>query len=351
MVRLCAAARTLPIFLYFTSMTLYRDVLRRAWVLTWRNKLLWLFGFLATFWSVGGVFEIARTSLSSSTSRSFFLVQLWRDIATTGLGFGGFFQGIVADPLVSFLLLVVFVVTLAVVAFLVWLTTSSQIAVVAQVSGLEHEMARSPFAAFGAARRRFWQVFWINILSRGIAMVAAIILSWAIAMVIASTQGVSWLGFLGYLILFAIAMAVIVIASFVAMYAVIYTVIHEYPFRRALLAGWNLFVTHWLVSLETAVILFAITGLTAIGLFLFGLMLMGPLYLITFVSLILAARWIYILGFALVIVAIVVVTFLAVAALTTFQLATWVELVTRLEEGTVASKLHRLADRHLGIAE
>jgi len=104
-------------------MPFYRNILKQAWQLTWRNKYLWWFGIFAALLGNGGEFEILFNNAGANPSQALF--PSWQRIASTGVfsghtltNIGNLFRN---DTLNMILVLVVCLIALAVGLFLVWL--------------------------------------------------------------------------------------------------------------------------------------------------------------------------------------------------------------------------------------
>ncbi|MEK7139127.1 MAG: hypothetical protein AAB817_00315 [Patescibacteria group bacterium] len=329
-------------------MTLYRDVLKRAWGLSWHTKSLWLFGFLATFWGIGNVYGALIQGLRLAIGRDFYIVNLWRDIADAGMTWSTFGQAITGAPVQAVIFLVILAALLAIILFFYWVFTCSQVTVIRQVAAIEQATSRNVFTALYQSRHFFWPVFWVNVFGRLAILAILLILSYG-GIANALSDSVTMVGFVGYLALFLVSVILILVVSFLVVFSVIYITVKNYSMTAAIRAAGQLFSRHWLVALETAAVLLGVSVLAAMALILIAILLLGPFYLMVFIAVLLSSPLIYLIMFFGIIAVFVIVAVLVTAWLTTFHLATWVELFNRMEAGSVESKLHRLAQAKLGI--
>ena len=109
--------------------------------------------------------------------------------------------------------------------------------------------------------------------------------------------------------------------------------------------GWELFLSNWLVSLEMAFILFGISFLTTLCVFLSLAILAIPLMLIAYIALQLASLglfWFILFSFLILFILIVV---LVGSVLTTFQIASWTGLFIELINKGAVSKIVRVFEK------
>jgi len=102
----------------------YRQILHKAWQITWQHPALWFFGFFLAFLGVGGEVEILLGSISLGDSQAL-IPSLLLGFVEGGLfsanGLLGMAQALVQRPF-SFLSLLLWLVTiLALAAIVVWL--------------------------------------------------------------------------------------------------------------------------------------------------------------------------------------------------------------------------------------
>jgi hypothetical protein len=127
-------------------------------------------------------------------------------------------------------------------------------------------------------------------------------------------------------------------------YAAIYIILKEQKLGQAIKSSFQLFINNWLVSVETAFLLFLVSLAVGLAFIIVSTIAFIPFILLFKLAMLLSsvvAFWL------LVIVALllVLITFvLAASLMTTFQLSLWITLFEKLETGKAVSKLQRFAE-------
>ncbi len=323
----------------------YRHLIRDAWKTVRDNRLLWIFGFFVAFLGNGGVYEL----LVQGTGR----LGLQEDFGGLGALLGLIPSGteiarglekISAFSAAVFFL--VFVACVALGAVALWVVISSQGALIAGIRD-ESKGKRLKFAAmFNVGGEVFWPLLALNILSR--AAITSFFYLLLSILVLFMTKATLANGLL-YLAAFLVIVPLTLVIGFVTIYAACYLTLHRLRFVEAVETGIALFRGYWLISLETALILFAVNVIVAL-LLAFVMAILVALYLLMFGLIVASAGvgpWIL-----LVIGATMAVTLLvtAGAGLAAFQYAVWTLLFIKLNQrghGAVA-KIVRLYNRLLG---
>ncbi|KKR97207.1 MAG: hypothetical protein UU49_C0034G0010 [Candidatus Magasanikbacteria bacterium GW2011_GWC2_41_17] len=142
-------------------------------------------------------------------------------------------------------------------------------------------------------------------------------------------------------LIFLFSILAILVCSFLLIYAAAFVILEDYTFGQAIKESWRLFIGHWLVNLEMAIIIFfinllaglitivaaAIIGIPALIVFLFSLFIQFPPLATVAIA----------LGLLLFIL---IVLFIA-SWMGAYQVAAWVLLFRRMHAGTAVSKLMR----------
>jgi len=238
----------------------YRQILHKAWQITWQHPALWFFGFFLAFLGVGGEIEILLGSISLG-DRQALIPSLLRGFVEGGLfswnGLLGMAQALVQRPF-SFLSLLLWLVTiLLLTAIVVWLVVISQGAVIRGVVTAVKGKRESWAKHFEAGLQTFWPVLALNVLARAFFFAIFLLLS---SLAFWQFSG----GTLLFFLLFIVLVAAIVVAAFIAKYAICAVVLRGQPVRAAIGAAVALFRRHWLLSLEVATVLFAVYWLVTI---------------------------------------------------------------------------------------
>jgi len=322
-------------------MPFYRNILKQAWGLTWRNKYLWWFGIFAALLGNGGEFEILFNNVGGDPGQALF--PSWQRIFSTGVfsghtlaNIGNLFR---QDTLNMIFVLVVCLIALAVCLLVIWLVVVSQAAVVNNSAAVIKQKKHTLREGLDSGVLNFWPVLALNVIVKA----AIYILLVAISLPVIFSQG-NFSANLFYIIALVIVVPVAIILSFVTKYAVAYVVINKSKVMPAIKKSFRLFKENWLISFEMAIVLFFINLLVGMAIVLAILVLAVPflfLGLIFYYSFSLIGSWlIAILAFASFLF--IVVT--AGASLAVFQISSWTGLFLELEKKSGASKLVRMVN-------
>jgi hypothetical protein len=322
-------------------MPFYRNILKQAWQLTWRNKYLWWFGIFAALLGNGGEFEILFNNTGSNPGQALF--PSWQRIASTGIfsshtlaNIGNLLQ---KDTLNMILVLVACLIVLAICLFLVWLVIISQAAAVNNSAAIIKQKKHAFKEGLDSGILNFWPVLTLNIIIKA----AIYVLLVAISLPALFFQG-SFNATIFYVIALVIVVPVAIILSFVTKYAVAYVVINKRKVMPAIKQSFQLFKENWLISFEMAIILFFINLLVGLAIVLAVLVLAVPflfLGLIFYYSFSLIGSWL-IAALAFASFLFIVVT--TGAALAVFQISSWTGLFLELEKKGGVSKLVRMVN-------
>ncbi len=326
-------------------MFFYRQILGQAWKITWQKKYLWFFGIFASILSLGAEYQI----LSSATSREKLLKwllsfdQIWVQGVLGGGFFTGFYQLFKYNALTGLAVLLIFLGTMIIGFFLLWLAVSSQITLIADtdkvIKGQEDNLNWR--SSLKSSQPYFWTSLGLNIISKAVVSLLVLIVGLPIIFIFGS-QALS-LGI--YLILFIILIPTAISFSLLIKYALAYVTLKKEDFGSALRSGFSLFKKNWLISLEMAIILFVISFLATIAVFIACAVLAIPFIILAtsfFQLFSFAAFWgVFIIG--IIVLALFVV--LAGSLITVFQISAWTGLFLRLIGPGGMSKLERLLPR------
>lgn len=326
-------------------MAFYRTIISQAWKSTWHNKYLWFFGLFAALLGNGGELEILFRGFDQNLTEGV-LPSIW-GLAQTGIFSKAALANIahlaLNEPFTVLVTLAIFFIFLALAGFLVWLTIVSQV-------GLVHNSARITTGkrhdikdGLEAGIKRFWPIFGLNILLKGMiylvfALISLPILS-SVSRAYFSTN--SFIFIVSFLVFIPIAITL----SFIVKYAIAFSVIKGSRFLDSLKQGWRLFFKNWIISLEMAFLLFFINMVVGICMIIFFLVMAVPFLfiLIVFSKLALFINFWFVLTFALLIM-VVVVAFVG-AILATFQISSWTGLFIELIGRGGISKITRVLGR------
>ena len=182
----------------------------------------------------------------------------------------------------------------------------------------------------------FWPLLCLQIVKKVVLIFLAVFVGYAALNALWSLTAWSLLLFL---LVFILAAGVGMVVSFLIVYAAGYLVVEKYPWSRAIASAWNLFISHWLVSVEVGlVVLFlnVIAGMIAlVGFFIFFLPTLVT-WLIALLTLNSALWWaglmVGILFSALFVI------FLG-ALLTVYTTSVWTYLFMKMHRGGIVSRI------------
>ena len=326
-------------------MFLYRNILKQAWMISWRNKYLWFFGIFAALLGNGAGLEIVTRGFSDGAGSNFWIG--WERFSSTGIFSWQALHNIrmlmVEDSFAMILVLLVLLTVLILLGFLLWLSIASQIALVNNSAAFINKKSANFQDGLSAGAKYFWPVLGVNILVKVSIFLIFILISLPVIFT-AGKVNLLTANFI-YVIAFILFIPLAIGLSFMAKYAIAYLIIKKDDFWESLKDGWRLFLDNWLVSFEMAFLLFFINLIAGLAVVLIILTLTIPFLFLGFIFYYLFALvgfWIMILIAAISFLAIII---LAGSILAVFQIASWTDLFLQLENGGAISKIIRLIGR------
>lgn len=310
--------------------SLYRGILARAWMLAWNNKLLWILGGLSIFWGNLGAYNVFERSfgfpaLSSYPTKSEQIVSAVQQASGPSIAVGVFITLLILGLLAAF----VVIVTIA-------------------RGGLIDAMARrdgAKEASIGSSivrgRKAFWPLLGIALLSRlDIPLSIFVLVPFARRAALSGQEH-----FYVFLLVFIVVTLLSLTLSFLGIYASAFVMLKQDGFVSALRKSLALFGRFWLISIEMALILYAVTLVVGIGLIVVGFVLGIPLMLMYFIFL-----FMHIPGAMLIVgipamILYIALLLLAGSIFATFYMTSWVILFKRLSEEGAVAKVVRLTAR------
>jgi len=325
-------------------MTFYRSIIRQAIITTWHNKYLWFFGLFATL--LASNFEIELVNRFTNGGATPYDFQRWLETGIfNGQTWVEFFQ-LATTNTVMFISIIILVTVLIILAItIIWLAVVSQIALVINsnkiISGGKKSInPKNHDTTLGLqeGRKYLWPVLGLHLLVRilvyGLAATTVIpVLLWA------SKQTLSFS--LAYLVIFLVFFAIALAISLVAKYAIAAITLKGQSFSQAISSSWDLFWKNWLVSLEMAFILFAISFIAAF-IILIVILNIGTLFKVIFL---ITLGINYILWVFTVIIGTLIcfaILIIGGSIVTVIQTTAWVTLYNQLNGKGVESKLERV---------
>ena len=321
-------------------MQLYRPMLKQALGITWRYKYLWFFGLFAVLLGDGGIFNLGVNNFDRVESQGIFWNDFQERISNLSLNFkfnwmdvfGGF------DVWGSALLIII----LGVGIFLLWLSISSQGALVYGIKQTLKNRGKIFSEALHKGASKFWPIFLLHILLNIVILIVLAIVSLPFAIIFLKTNSLIWQNIL-IILSFIVLVPLAIILALIVRYAVIYVVNEDVHVAVAIGNAWKLFKKNWIISLETALLLFLLNVMTGlllvVGLVFFAL----PFVMLGMIANVLASNTFFWLVVVLAVLCFIVLLFLYGAIWNVFRVSVWVLLFEKIKYGDVYSRVLRWA--------
>ncbi len=312
----------------------YRVIIHKALLTAWQQKKLWPLSFLASLLLTAGVYDHLLKVLQFGNGTQPFS---W---GRGGMGLADFtataFQNVnnilFAISALQWVLAVAIIAAAALIASCV-----AQGALVYSI-GTEHvgpkfELKRS--LMIGA--RAFWPIAALN----AIILLTIVVFRFLANLPVALTYG-SNLSYALYIIAFILFTTLTFILAIIQIFALNAMVLQGASVADGLIRGYEMFKRHWLVTIETAIILIA---LAIFGFVVFNyaiIIAQFPLMLLVLLAGAMQSRLLFYAGMAIGLIIVALAHLFFIAFISQLQYATWTHLYLRLGEGGVMPKLHRV---------
>lgn len=239
---------------------LYSQALKKSWHLLWEHKRIWVLGLFAAFLGQMGLFDLfSKVSLAASGSEA---SSFW-SLATPRLFFTDLTGLTMSDSLSAKVWLVsLFLLLVGLGLLWIFVAVASQGALI-RVSAdyAKNKNLLSLSRAWQEGITYFWPLLWFQILKKFVLCLLGVIVGLATLNVL---LGFTVWSFVLFLLVFLLFILVGMVVSFLVIYAAGYVVVENYPWRRALLGAWKLFLDHWLVSIEVGLIVLFLNVVVAL---------------------------------------------------------------------------------------
>ncbi len=317
----------------------YREVLHDALKAAWQHKHFWPLAFVAAILFTAGGYDVffravnttAMQSLAMSTNQSRFtdfgaqLMNAWSQHGNTF----GMIYGLQ-------IILIIAIIGVAILGFACMCQGALVFALGISNRGEEPKLGVS--LKVGAAA--FWPIAALNALSLSVIWILRFFAVLPLALLINTTpsRGTWILTLVSFIIFFGLQFVVMIIQGF-ALNAII---LQGAAPAEALRRGYEIFKRHWVVAVETTVILAAIAALGVITFFGLMFVLSIPLVLAIIASAMLNSASLYYGAVSVFTVSIILLAVSSISFLVQLQYATWTYLYRRLGEGGAVPKIHRI---------
>lgn len=336
------------IFIIF-KMFFYRKILANAFLISWRNKYLWFFGIFATFLSTSGGYEMMVRVMHGGEGVK------GRSLADTGLftvqgmnNLRDFFMSAGAGD--AFYAIGVTFALIGLFLFVVWIATVSQCAIIGEFVRLtkggvvKNEESGKMKRGFDGGMQYFWRVLSVNLIDKVALVLLFAFVGWVT--VYAESVGSGFVFEALLIVCFVIFIALALSISFVAKYAIGFIVVRNKKAIDSIKLAFDLFVNHWIISLELAFMLLGINFVVGLLTSFIVLVIAIPFYF--FAMLFLKVGVVYGAWFIIGLAGVTLIGLITImgSLLTTFQITSWTGLYLELIRRTESrSKILRITDK------
>ncbi|MBU4332652.1 UPF0182 family protein [Patescibacteria group bacterium] len=231
---------------------LYRPILKRALGITWRYRLLWLFGFFTALAGSGGEYNFIISQIKKLGEQNTLTDNV---ISVFRAGLAMNFFAIFNSNLLNLFLIAGLVIVLAVM--FITLVVFSQIILIKSAERIEKKEPVGFKSIIRVDRGCFWRIVGLNVVFQLIIAVL-VFLGGLDILVLTLVKNTPILLPVGVLLLAALIFF-IVLLSFIMQFASRYIIISNQPIITAIKNGVQLFKKNWLISLEYGFVLFIIS--------------------------------------------------------------------------------------------
>jgi len=322
-------------------MGFYRQIFKRIFKISFKNKWLWVVGFFAAFLGNGSVYEaLLRGFNNISEGRSVFhtfyeysqsgvlgmvswsnLTTLWQSDAAA-FGWGVF----------------VMLLGLSIFAIFITLAVISQGAVIKGVVDIDQGKKTGLKQSFKHGVKHFWPILELNVITKIILFGFLLLLSFIVSLVIFASHAMN---IFFYTLFFIIFIILGIIIYFLTIYGTAFIVLREKKTFAALKSAWHLFKSNVLLNLEMGLLLFIMNFLVVLAIIIGALFLLSPFLVLYILFAGGGGALSMVLAICIVTVLIILSVFIG-AWWTTFQLGAWAILFEQLASYGGKSKIRRI---------
>jgi len=308
----------------------HRRIFSDAFHIAWTHKHLWLFGLMAMLAGFGGATDAFVGTY---------------DRPMRHMDMGAIFAAEMSSiEITTYPALFAYLAMYAGFAMLlIWVTFTAIGGLVANIRSISRGGEPTIMDGIDEGKKHFWGVFGVNLATRLIALTASGLIAAAISTLLAERTALSALFYLGTFILFV---AISVMASMCGAFATIDIMAKKRTVVQAVEEGFVVVARHWLLCLETALLLaLALIALLTAAALAVAMASVPVIFMIVLFSL--AKVQGAVLGLMVLTAFLLLAVFcLIISFFGTFQAAVWTLLWHELAEGRGSPKLHRMF-RHL----
>lgn len=310
---------------------LYRVVLKRAWDITKKNPVLWIFGFFAIFLWNGGQLQVFMDTITSISNiqnpGGLFAINLATIIA--------FFSGPIS---LQIFVLKILIMTLVIMLslFFLWLIIASEIAIIKSTIEIDDKEKPKFAKSLKQSNASLFSVLGLHIIEKIVVSVLIIGISLPLLIFIVRSS-------ISYrlpiaIVIWVIFLPIAIIASFVFKYAVNFVVLKGEKLWKSLGSAWMLFRTNWMISIEMAVWVLIINVVVGFLVLLITRVVIGPFDLLTVYWMSGGVKEFF---FTKVLPLLLLYMFVG-SVISVFQISSWTLLYDKITSGKRYSKLVRI---------
>jgi len=328
----------------------YRPILKQALKNIWQNKWLWFFGFFGAAISGASVRWTVLFNLSDWYSGRAGFVESFNYLRM----FANWWESMkaiknVPEAATAVGIVAVFALIILAIVFISIVSLASIIKIVNNKNTETFSVRKTVSQSI----KKFWPLFWLNILIQAAFYLAFFIFIFVIVLPVMNNYD-SIIGSLLYIVASIIFIIFSLSLSFIMMFSACYITEEGSRIMDALKKSLRLFYHHWVACVEISFILIFVGALSYIALTIACFLLALPFILLFYILFSLKSA----IGI-LAILAIITFLFLAIflafsGALSAFSLSTWVMAWKRFTQGGDVSKLGRTINNlpsYLGAGE
>lgn len=322
---------------------LYRPIFKAALDKVWHYKFLWFFGLFAAILGNGGEYNMVISNLGKIGEEGTWLEALKMIYNNNSFMFSlATIKNIFID--FNFISALILVGIVFLFVFIIWLIIVSQAGLLGSLYNIFQNKDKNTgfLATLKLGKQFFWPVIGYNFIAKFLIYFLLAVISLPLVYLYLSTggSGIMWYSIISLSFILLIPGTFII--ALVARYAIIELVSGQgHSFIASLNFGWTFFRKNWLVSLETAFLLFIINVCAGFLLIVALLIVLLPFVLVGAVALYtqLVSLFQTMLGLGLIVFFAVVIFFGAM--LSVFQNSVWVKIFIELTQGSAVAKLMR----------
>ncbi len=314
----------------------YSLILKEAWQIAVKNKILWLFGLFASFISLEAVYEVIISQINQARNAETFYQKILTLSQNQNLLISNylcFFNGLSKDYSAYLFFILV---TIAVILF-IWLVFISQIAIILSAAKSYKTNKIKMNEILAVSNEKFWSVLSINIIIKLALYAGFLALSLPLFYSLLTQNQGSLIA--SNFIFFILYTLFAVIISFLAAYATNFIVLKNSHIIEAIKEAWQLFAKNISISLELAFVLFFLKVLSLIFIFCLFFLAFVPLFALLLLALSNGYLVGIIMSLTLIILAFLIIALLINSIFTVFYLSSWTITFIQLTENTLMGKI------------